>query len=249
MAFAVLTSNENGADSLTDINANFALAAPLASPAFTGTPSLPTGATAVTQSAGNNSTKLATTAYVDTADALKAPLASPTFTGTPTLPTGTIATTQAALDSSTKVATTAFVMGEKRGYTLQCGAATLSPLDASTYYFGGAHNLTLAAGTEGLSRIYIPKAGTVKAVYLYFTRTGTQGSSEQSTVSFRLNATTDTTIVSTLQTDNASGFNAYSNAAMSVAVVAGDFFELKWVTPTWTTNPTTVRLMATVYIE
>lgn len=39
------------------------LFAPLASPVFTGTPSLPTGTTAVTQSAGDNSTKLATTAF------------------------------------------------------------------------------------------------------------------------------------------------------------------------------------------
>jgi len=65
MAYAILTSNESGADSLTDINANFALAAPLASPTFTGTPVLPTGTTGVTQSANDNSTKLATTAYVD----------------------------------------------------------------------------------------------------------------------------------------------------------------------------------------
>ena len=38
--------------------------APLASPTFTGTPSLPTGTTAVTQSLGDNSTKVATTAFV-----------------------------------------------------------------------------------------------------------------------------------------------------------------------------------------
>jgi len=38
--------------------------APLASPTFTGTPSLPTGTTGVTQSAGNNTTALATTAFV-----------------------------------------------------------------------------------------------------------------------------------------------------------------------------------------
>jgi hypothetical protein len=41
--------------------------APLASPAFTGTPSLPTGTTAVTQTAGNNTTALATTAFVTAA--------------------------------------------------------------------------------------------------------------------------------------------------------------------------------------
>jgi hypothetical protein len=41
--------------------------APLASPTFSGTPSLPTGTTAVTQTAGNNTTAVATTAFVTTA--------------------------------------------------------------------------------------------------------------------------------------------------------------------------------------
>ncbi len=58
------------------------LKANIASQAFTGTPSLPTGTTGVTQSAGNSTTALATTAFVTTADNLKANLAWPTFTGT-----------------------------------------------------------------------------------------------------------------------------------------------------------------------
>ena len=41
--------------------------ADLASPTFTGTPSLPTGTTGVTQSFGNNTTALATTAFVQAA--------------------------------------------------------------------------------------------------------------------------------------------------------------------------------------
>jgi hypothetical protein len=41
--------------------------APLASPTFSGTPSLPTGTTGVTQTAGNNTTALATTAFVTAA--------------------------------------------------------------------------------------------------------------------------------------------------------------------------------------
>ena len=41
--------------------------ADLNSPVFSGTPSLPTGTTGVTQTSGNNSTALATTAYVQTA--------------------------------------------------------------------------------------------------------------------------------------------------------------------------------------
>ena len=65
------------------------------SPVFTGTPSLPTGTIAVTQTAGDNTTKLATTAFVREANVglannisyqlgFKAPLASPAFSGTVT---------------------------------------------------------------------------------------------------------------------------------------------------------------------
>lgn len=54
-----------------------ALKANLASPTFTGTPVLPTGTTAVTQSAGNNSTAIATTAFVTTANATNANLTGP----------------------------------------------------------------------------------------------------------------------------------------------------------------------------
>lgn len=49
--------------------------ADLASPTFTGTPTLPTGTIAVTQSTSDDSTKLATTAFVqDIADAIKSAL-------------------------------------------------------------------------------------------------------------------------------------------------------------------------------
>jgi hypothetical protein len=89
-----------------------------ASPIFSGTPVLPTGTTGVTQSAADNSTKLATTAFVQAATAgialqaavdAKADKNSPTFTGTPVMPSGTIAVTQTLGDNSTNIATTAFV--------------------------------------------------------------------------------------------------------------------------------------------
>lgn len=58
----------------TEINTEFdaisvaiATKADTASPSFTGTPSLPTGTTGVTQTAGTSSTTLATTAFVQTA--------------------------------------------------------------------------------------------------------------------------------------------------------------------------------------
>ena len=100
--------------------------APLASPAFTGTPTVPT-ATALT-----NSTTAASTAYADaavstlsgtttTALALKAPLAAPTFTGVPAAPTA------AANTNTTQLATTAFVVGQ---------AATVAPVINGTATVG-----------------------------------------------------------------------------------------------------------------
>lgn len=67
----------------TEINTEFdniataiATKADLASPTFTGTPSLPTGTTGVTQSFGDDSTKLATTAFVQDALAAMYPVGS-----------------------------------------------------------------------------------------------------------------------------------------------------------------------------
>jgi hypothetical protein len=74
--------------------------APLASPTFTGTPAAPTA------TAGTNTTQIASTAFVATAVAGisgYAPLASPAFTGTPTAPTAAVGT------NTTQLATTAFV--------------------------------------------------------------------------------------------------------------------------------------------
>lgn len=74
--------------------------AELASPTFTGVPAAPTAV------ANTNTTQLATTAFVTTADNLKANLASPALTGTPTAPTATTGT------NTTQLATTAFVQGK-----------------------------------------------------------------------------------------------------------------------------------------
>lgn len=66
-----------------------------ASPTFTGAPLAPTAA------AGTNTTQIATTAFVKTADDNSK--VSPAFTGTPTAPTATAGT------ATTQIATTAFV--------------------------------------------------------------------------------------------------------------------------------------------
>ncbi len=74
--------------------------APINSPTFTGTPNAPTPAV------DDDSTRVATTAYVQDVMDEFAPINSPNFTGVPTAPT------PPADDNSTKIATTEFVQGE-----------------------------------------------------------------------------------------------------------------------------------------
>jgi len=68
---------------ITNLTTDLAAKAALASPTFTGTPSLPTGTTGVTQTSGDSSTKLATTAFVKSQKVtdLTAPTTAVSFNG------------------------------------------------------------------------------------------------------------------------------------------------------------------------
>ncbi len=125
------------------------------------------------------------------------------------------------------------------GYVLQVVGKLLNT-DAQTHYFGYEQNQTITVTTADSQRVYIPRAGTVTKIY--GTVGGTNGavvSNEASIASFRLNNTTDTTISSSIDLTGYSATNPiqFSNTGLSVAVVAGDYFQIKFVTPTWATNP------------
>ena len=77
------------------------LKANIDSPAFTGTPSLPTGATAVTQTAGDSSTKLATTAFVASSSAAAVPTGTMLMWPTATAPSGYLICAGAAVSRTT----------------------------------------------------------------------------------------------------------------------------------------------------
>lgn len=141
----VLTSNESGANSLIDINANFAdldtTKADLASPALTGNPTAPT------QSANNNSTRIATTAYVDTrgvastAGVSAGPASSSTQTITHgLLSTPTVIRIKGMGDMETSASARTPSMSEgiynstgNRCVYLQGGAGTFNPTTSTTF--------------------------------------------------------------------------------------------------------------------
>jgi len=130
-------------------------------------------------------------------------------------------------------------------YTLNVVTASLSTLtDSATYYFGSLAGLAPQT-TAALARMYIPKAGSIKAAYVW-TRAGTAGTAENISMNVRLNNATDTLIATVGQ---AAATRLFSNTALNIAVVQGDYIEIKMVCPAWVTNPATMAVGGVVYIE
>lgn len=122
-------NTRSGAVTLTGADITGAGGALLASPTFTGTPAAPTPLTT------DNSTTLATTAFVKNVVGSYAPLASPALTGTPTAPTASAGT------NTTQLATTAFVQAAVgaagvTSFNTRTGAVVLTGADITSA--GGA---------------------------------------------------------------------------------------------------------------
>ncbi len=130
------------------------------------------------------------------------------------------------------------------GYCLNVRAASQSTTTgAQTLYWGGM--LVVPSTTANRWRVYIPKVGTIKAVYIY-SYSGTAGSNENWSMYIRKNNTTDTLIQTIAANTND---RVWSNVSLSVSVVAGDYIEIKEVQPTWATNPATVTRTGQIYVE
>jgi len=114
-------SSTFGAWVITDGGINLSLYAPINSPTFTGTPAAPTPLIT------DNSTKLATTAYVQNNLANYAPLYNPALTGVPTAPTAAVGT------NTTQIATTAFATQSGIGWNQTWQDVTSSRASNTTY--------------------------------------------------------------------------------------------------------------------
>ena len=129
--------------------------------------------------------------------------------------------------------------------------ANFDPADATTYYLGSSlSGFTSVEGDAGA--IFIRRAGTVVAASLTVLRrtTGVDPTTEAVTLNIRLNASSDTLVQTVaLPAGVAPQVGEFLNSGLSLAVVAGDRLAFSFVTPTWTTNPTLLRLTGYVIIE
>ena len=195
--------------------------APLASPTFTGTVTIPAGASisgylTSANAASTYQTLAGMSSYLTTATAAStyAPLASPALTGTPTAPTALTA------DSSTTIATTAFVKAQ--GYLTSApvtsvagrtGAVTLSNTDISG--LGTMATATAAdySTTTVANGLYYPLTGNPSS---FITSSALTGYALESWVTTQLGSyLTTASAASTYQTQ--AGMSSYLTTATAAS--------------------------------
>lgn len=139
------------------------------------------------------------------------------------------------------------------GYSLLCtaGVASLiSPPDATTFYFGTGR-ISIYSPDHA---VIIPKAGFLKSISLYHAILGTLGTTENSTFSIQVrNTGYNGAISTTTLITNTYKFNTVYNSTMftglNIDLPEGCAVDIKWLTPTWVTNPTSLQISATLFIS
>jgi len=145
----------------------------------------------------------------------------------------------AAQDAATKN-----YVDANRGYSINVMATESSPTDNVDTYFGILP--APPSTTEGQSRIYIRRAGTIKIAEIY-SYSVTNGTAEPWGMKVKLNGGTEYSIgadQSVLTNER-----IWSNTSINIPVVPGDYIQIKSVPPVWSTNPENTTFGGYIYIE
>ena len=130
-----------------------------------------------------------------------------------------------------------------QGYPLFVQALTSTPADDQTVYFGNLPKAPVTTG--GISKIYIPRTGTINRVFINV-YSGTAGTNEAWSLYIRKNDVTDTLIDTITSSSNE---RLFENSNLNLSVAAEDYIEIKGVQPTWATNPATTIYGGYVFVD
>lgn len=118
-----------------------------------------------------------------------------------------------------------------------------NPVLSTTMYFGQLPQIPSA--TAAINKAYIRKAGTIKTANIY-SYSVTAGTGEAWIIYVRLNNTTDTAIATVSAATNE---RVWSNTSLSIAVVSGDYIEIKSVNPAWSVSPLNTTFGGYIHVE
>lgn len=122
-------------------------------------------------------------------------------------------------------------------FCTQSSIKPYDPGDGLTIYFANSGYLGLTTNATN-NRIYVPKNCTLIGYDITGYIDGSSGTAETSTISIRIDNTTDVTLNSSITYSTT--YQQWHSMALSTDINSGSYFNLKWVTPTWVTNPTSV---------
>jgi hypothetical protein len=149
------------------------------------------------------------------------------------------------------ISASAITASNVKGYVLQMSSVeeqshTLG--DGAIYYMGEGMDAVNSTGTVR-GRLYVPKAGVVKCVFIVGNFQTGAGSNESWPMNLIVNNSTSSSIESVA---TSSIIRIWKNTNMNVSVAAGDYLTVKSGPVTWATNPicaTGNGFSGTIYIE
>jgi hypothetical protein len=144
--------------------------------------------------------------------------------------------------SASFASTASFATKANNSYIiLQFSHGSTSPGDAVTYYIGNVPDLVASTSDVAGRRLVSPVDGIVESLTVISNVGGTLGTTESSSFSIA-NITTgvSTTAGTTFQHDASSRLVTYTGFT-PLPVTASNEIQVRWTSPTWATNPTTVR--------
>jgi hypothetical protein len=131
-------------------------------------------------------------------------------------------------------------------YVLNWQTNSWNPADSTTYWFCPAQDIAASTATNGNRRQKMPVAASEFRLNIGI---AANGSTEAGTWKIRNHTqSTEASFSPTHSFTSGGQANAYNGTA-TLSCNAGDYVELKFTAPVWTTNPTTVRMFAIVTFE
>ena len=132
---------------------------------------------------------------------------------------------------------------DAKGYALNLGG-TNATINASSTYYLGIPGLTITS-SAAIRRVYIPKSGTIVGAQLYV-KTTNATTTENWTISIRLNNSSNTTLATV---GNTATDKVFGTTSLSIAVVAGDYIEITTTTPAFVTAPGSTYIYGSIFIQ
>jgi len=129
------------------------------------------------------------------------------------------------------------------GQCVQFAWANYSPGDVSTYYWG---NIFVADTNAVFDKIWLPEAGTIKKIFINQLVLGTTAA-DATSIFLRMNNSSD--ILLTTNWHHSSLVYSWQITSLSIAYPENSYCQLKWITPSFSSNPTNIYLGATLYME